>query len=87
MMTQQPQPPTRARLTKAFLARVAATGLTDAAVAAAIGITAQQYSAIKVGREQPTTRLLVGAVRAGLADDFAAVAEAVPAEDPKAAAA
>lgn len=64
-----------ARLTKGFLDRAAATGMTDAALAAAIGVTRQFYSAVKSGAEQPTTRFMVGAVRAGLASTFADVAE------------
>ena len=66
-----------ARLTSDFLARVEATGLTDSAAAAAIGVTRQQYSAIKLGHEQPTTRFIVGAITAGLAESFADVAEVV----------
>lgn len=66
-----------ARLTADFLARAAATGMTDAALAAAIGVSRQFYSDVKAGKEQPTTRFMVGAVRAGLADSFAQVAEPV----------
>lgn len=67
-----------ARLTKTFLDRAESTGMTDSALAAAIGVTRQFYSAVKNGNEQPTTRFMVGAVRAGLAGTFAEVAE--PAE-------
>ena len=67
-----------ARLTEAFLARAAQTGMTDTALAAAIGVTKQFYSAVKNGHEQPTVRFMAGAVRAGLAESFADVAE--PAE-------
>lgn len=66
-----------ARLTEGFLVRAAATGMTDAALAAAIGVTPQFYSAVKNGVEQPTTRFMVGAVRAGLASSFGDVAEPV----------
>ena len=64
-----------ARLTPQFLARVASTGLTDAAVAAAIGVSKQYYSQIKTGEEAPSVRFLAGAVLAGFADTFADVAE------------
>ncbi len=67
-----------ARLTDVFLGRVAATGLTDAAVAAAIGITRQEYSAVKTGKTAPSARFMAGAVRAGLAATFADVAEPHP---------
>lgn len=68
-----PQP--LARLTPAFLARVEATGLSDAAIAAAIGITRQYYGQVKAGAVSPSTRFMAGAVCAGLAGTFAEVAE------------
>lgn len=68
-----------ARLTKSFLSRAAATGMTDAALAAALGVTRQFYSDVKLGKQQPTTRFMVGAVHAGLAETFGDVAE--PIED------
>ena len=64
-----------ARLTPRFLARVADTGLTDTAVAAAIGVSKQYYSQIKLGQEAPSIAFLSGAVLAGFADTFADVAE------------
>ena len=64
-----------ARLTEGFKARVAATGLSDAAAAAAIGVSRQYYSQVKAGREAPSVRFIAGAVLAGLADSFADVAE------------
>lgn len=67
-----------ARLTERFIERADATGMTDAAIAAAIGVTRQFYSAVKAGKEQPTTKFMTGAVRAGLADNFGEVAEPVP---------
>lgn len=67
-----------ARLTEQFIERATATGMTDAALAAAIGVTRQFYSAVKAGKEQPTMRFMTGAVRAGLAGDFGEVAEPVP---------
>lgn len=69
-----------ARLTEQFIERATATGMTDAALAAAIGVTRQFYSAVKNGKEQPTVRFMIGAVRAGLADTFADVAEPIPAK-------
>ncbi len=64
-----------ARLTPSFLARVESTGLTDSAVAAAIGVSRQYYSQVKNGEESPSVRFLAGAVVAGFADNFADVAE------------
>lgn len=66
-----------ARLTQQFLDRVAATGLSDAAVASAIGVSRQYYHQVKSGQEAPSVRFLAGAVCAGLADTFAEVAEVV----------
>lgn len=63
------------RLTAGFLERVAATGLSDSAIAAAIGVTRQYYSQVKAGVEGPSTRFLAGAVLAGLAESFGDVAE------------
>lgn len=63
------------RLTDQFLARVADTGLTDAAAAAAIGVTPQFYSQVKTGQAAPSARFMAGAVLAGLAESFADVAE------------
>ncbi|MDN5980266.1 hypothetical protein [Bifidobacterium mongoliense] len=70
-------PKPTARLTERFIERADATGMTDTALAAAIGVTKQFYSDVKLGKEQPTMRFMVGAVRAGLADNFADVAEPV----------
>lgn len=69
-----------ARLTPQFLERVATTGLSDAALAAAIGVSPQFYSQVKSGKEAPSVRFMSGAVMAGLAQTFADVAEAVPVE-------
>lgn len=67
-----------AKLTQGFLDRVAATGLSDAATAAAIGVTRQYYSQVRNGEVAPSARFMAGAVHAGLATSFADVAEAVP---------
>lgn len=70
-----------ARLTAAFRDRVDATGLSDAAIAAAIGVSKQYYSQVKQGQEAPSARFMAGAVASGLAADFAEVAElATPAK-------
>lgn len=66
-----------ARLTAGFIERVANTGITDAAAAAAIGVSKQYYSQVKAGQEAPSVRFLAGAVLAGFADSFADVAEVV----------
>lgn len=60
-------------LTPEFLARVESTGLSDAALAAAIGVTPQYYSQVKSGHVAPSVRFIAGAVVAGLADSFAGV--------------
>lgn len=69
-----------ARLTDSFLSRVAATGLSDAAVAAALGVSKQYFSQVKCGVEAPSVRFLAAAVNAGLAESFADVAEVVRVE-------
>ena len=65
----------KAQLTAQFLKRAEETGLTDSALAAAIGVTRQYYSAVKVGKENPSVNFMVGAIRAGLAETFSDVAE------------
>lgn len=65
-----------ARLTEAFKARVDETGLSDAAIAAAIGVSKQYYGQVKAGIESPSVRFMAAAVHAGLAETFADVAEA-----------
>lgn len=81
-MTTQANTSTRGpgavRLTPRFLEHVAATGLADAAVAAAIGVSEQLYGQVKRGETAPSVRFLAGAVVAGLADSFADVAEVDP---------
>lgn len=64
-----------AQLTQGFLDRVEQTGLTDAAVASAIGVSRQYYHQVKTGQEAPSVKFMAGAVLAGFADTFAAVAE------------
>ena len=64
-----------ARLTTAFHDRVDATGLSDAAIAAAIGVSKQYYSQVKQGQEAPSARFMAGAVAAGLVQNFGEVAE------------
>lgn len=68
-------PAPTARLKASFLEHVAATGLTDSAMAAAIGVSKQYYAAVKAGTATPSVRFIAGAVNAGLAEDFADVAE------------
>lgn len=76
-MTKHPQ----AQLTKVFLERADQTGLTDSALAAAIGVSRQFYSSVKIGHEQPSVAFMAGAIRAGLAGTFAEVAEPIARED------
>lgn len=65
----------QAHLTESFLEKVAATGLTDAAAARAIGVTRQYYSQVKLGKTSPSVAFIVGAIHAGLATSFNDVAE------------
>ena len=76
--------PAKARITPAFLRRLENTGMTDVAIAASFGMSRQEFSAIKLGKQAPTVRFLAGAVRSGLAETFAEVAEYVPPTDEKA---
>lgn len=66
-----------ARLTQRFRERVAATGLTDAAAARAIGVSREYYRQVTHGESGPSMRFAIGAVHAGLADSIAEVAEPV----------
>lgn len=76
-------PAPQAHLTEAFLEKVAATGLTDAAAARAIGVTRQYYSQVKNGQTSPSVAFMVGAIQAGLATSFNDVA--APTQAPAAA--
>ena len=64
-----------ARLTRRFRERVAATGLTDAAAARAIGVSCEYYRQVTHDETGPSMRFAIGAVHAGLADSIAEVAE------------
>lgn len=55
-------------LSDEFKRRASQTELTDAGIAKAIGVSRQFYSELKQGRKQVTTRFLIGAIEAGLAD-------------------
>lgn len=67
--------PPKIQLRPEFLERVEKTGLTDSAVAAAMGLTRQFYHQVKTGERQPSAGFMAGAVSAGLASTFADVAE------------
>ena len=67
-----------ARLTAGFRERCASTGLTDAALAAAIGVSRQFFNRVKNGHESPSVAFMAGAIHAGLATTFAEVAEPTP---------
>lgn len=67
-----------ALLTEEFKQRVEDTGMTDAAVAAAIGVTKQYFSAVKNGKEAPSIKFLAGAVIAGLGQNFGDIARPNP---------
>ena len=72
-----------ARLTTDFRERCARTGLTDAALAAAIGVSRQFFNRVKNGHEPPSVAFMAGAVHAGLAATVAEVAEPVPTNAPE----
>ena len=66
-----------AQLTRRFRERVAATGLTDAAAARAIGVSREYYRQVTHDETGPSMRFAIGAVHAGLADSIAEVAEGI----------
>lgn len=66
-----------ARVAPSFLKHIEDVGLTDDATARAIGITPEQYSAIKRGDAAPSLAFMAGAVHSGLAATFSDVAEPV----------
>lgn len=72
------------RVAQPFWERAKSTGLSDAALAAAIGVSPQYYSQIKNGAIAPSARFMAGAVLSGLAKDFSEVAEVVRIEGPAA---
>lgn len=57
-------------LSLAFRDKVESTGMTHSAIARAIGVTRQFFSAVWLGKEQPTIRFAVGAINAGLGNTF-----------------
>lgn len=70
-------PRQRAQLTEQFLARLAALPMHEHAVAAAIGVSVDEFRLTVAGRGEPSIAFMAGAVTAGLAASFADVAEAV----------
>ena len=68
------------RLRPEFLTRLTATGLTDRAAAAAIGVSRQYFSQVKNGDTPPSVGFIAGAVDAGLAETFDEVAGLTPAQ-------
>ena len=70
--------PAKTRLSPVFCRRLGETGMTDMALAASFGMSRQEFSAIKLGKQGPTARFMAGAVRAGLAENFGEVAEYAP---------
>lgn len=71
-----------ARLTTDFRERCARTGLTGAALAAAIGISRRFFNRVKNDHEPLSVAFMAGAVHAELAATFAEVAEPVPTNTP-----
>ena len=67
-----------AQLTEQFLARLASLPMREHAIAAAVGVSVDEYRLTVAGRGEPSIAFLAGAVTAGLATSFADVAEAVP---------
>ena len=67
-----------AQLTEQFLARLASLPMREHAIAAAMGVSVDEYRLTVAGRGEPSIAFLAGAVHAGLATSFADVAEAVP---------
>lgn len=64
-----------ARLTSTFRDRVESLELSEAAVAKMLGLSRQYYNRVWRGVEPPSTRFMVSAITAGLAENFADVAE------------
>lgn len=65
----------RIRLTPEFRDRMDSTGMTDAALAAAIGVTPQFFHQVKTGKVAPSAAFMAGAVLSRLATDFSEAAE------------
>lgn len=61
-------------ITPAFRRRVEQTGMTQGALAKAIGVSRQFFNAVLNGKQEPTTAFMVGAIKAGLADQLSEIA-------------
>lgn len=67
----------KVQVRQTFLNKVAASGLSDAGAARAIGVSRQYFQQVKTGERQPSAGFMAGAVLSGLATSIADVAEPV----------
>lgn len=65
----------KATLTDSFRTRLDQTGMSQAAIAKAIGVSPQYFSRVIRDLEQPSVRFMAGAIQAGLGASFADIAE------------
>ncbi|WP_216395801.1 helix-turn-helix transcriptional regulator, partial [Arcanobacterium phocae] len=73
-------------LTDTFRQRIKNTGMTQEALAKAIGISRQFFNDIWTGKQVPTATFMTGALRAGLGESLADIAEWQPKQKTKTAA-
>ncbi|MDK8350394.1 hypothetical protein QP786_00235 [Gleimia europaea] len=57
-------------LTQTFRETVEKTGMKHSAIADGMKVSRQFFSAVWLGKEQPTTRFALGAIKAGLGETF-----------------
>lgn len=69
--------PPKVQIRQAFLNRIAASGLSEAGAARAIGVSRQYFQQVKTGERPPSAGFMAGAVLSGLAASIADVAEPV----------
>lgn len=67
----------KVQVRQTFLNKVAASGLSDAGAARAIGVSRQYFQQVKTRERPPSAGFMAGAVLAGLAADIAEVAEPI----------
>lgn len=65
-------------ITPQFRERIEATGMTQEALAKAVGVTRQYFNQVINGKTPVTTAFLVGALKAGLGKEITDIAQWAP---------
>lgn len=65
----------KAILADSFRDRLEQTGMSQAAIAKAIGVSPQYFNRVYRGLQPPSVRFITGAIQAGLGDNFSDIAK------------